>query len=819
MTTQEFKRKLAAILSADVKGYSRLMGEDEEWTVRTLSAHREIMRGLIQQHRGRIVDAPGDNVLAEFASVVDAVQCSVEIQQVLRAKNAVLPENRRMEFRIGINLGDVIEEGEQIYGDGVNIAARLEGLAEAGGICISESAYQQIENKLPLRYKYLGEHQVKNITKPVRAYRAQIEPEAAAEKKVKPRQWQRVAIGLVVAVIVVVAAVVIWKLYTPSAPKPEVASKEKITTPQPEKPSATIPIAPAPSVEPAPKEKVTPPLPEKVTKPAPPPPPKMEVASKEKMAFPLPDKPSIAVLPFVNMSEDPKQEYFSDGMTEDIITDLSKISGLMVIARNSTFTYKGKPVKVKQVAEELGVRYVLEGSVRRSGDVIRINAQLIDAMTGVHLWAKRYDGTMNKVFALQDEITQKIVSALAVQLTGGEKEQVGLRATDNIEAYNALLEGVGHFFRYTPDGTAKAAAFFKKAIELDPNYGRAYAALAHVYYQATLFTPLLPALNMSWIEGRLRLRKYTQMALKKPTPSAYNLSALLYLSRRQHKEAIFEEERGLALDPNSRECHFNMGRVLYFAGRPKEGIEYINKSWRLDPRSRLLNLVALGWAHFCMGETAEAATFYEQALKLHPEATSTIPLAAFYAALGRDQDARAMLEMLRKKQGAVLDVGAVMFSNPFRDRAIVDRYAEGLLKAGLAPARISGGYFPASKENQLTGEEIKSLLLGSKITGIDRDGQQWWVDREKNGEFTWRGPALKDPVTQKITSAPTLAGPNSDRGKSRIEGDMICHQFEKSYWGLEFCGTVFRNPKGTNESKDEYFFCNDIGFEPFSLVR
>ena len=288
MTTQEVKRKLTAILSADVKGYSRLMGEDEEWTVRTLNAYKEMMRSLIQQHRGRIVDAPGDNVLAEFASVVDAVQCSVEIQQVLRAKNAVLPENRRMEFRIGINLGDVIEEGEQIYGDGVNIAARLEGLAEAGGICISESAYQQIENKLPLRYKYLGEHQVKNIAKPVRAYRAQIEPEGAIEKKAKPRQWQRAAIGLVVVVIVVVAALVIWKLYTPSAPQPEVASKEKITVPQPEKPSATIPTAPAPSVEPAPKEKVTPPSPEKVTKPAPPPAPKMEVASKEKMAFPCP---------------------------------------------------------------------------------------------------------------------------------------------------------------------------------------------------------------------------------------------------------------------------------------------------------------------------------------------------------------------------------------------------------------------------------------------------------------------------------------------------------------------------------------------------
>jgi class 3 adenylate cyclase len=263
MTTQEVKRKLAAILSADVKGYSRLMGEDEEWTVRTLSAYRKIIRNLIQQYRGRVVDAPGDNLLAEFASVVDAVQCAVEIQQVLRAKNAVLPETRRMDFRIGINLGDVIEEGEQIYGDGVNIAARVEGLAEAGGICISGSAYEQIENKLPLKYDYLGEHEVKNIAKPVRVYRAQIESDAVVRKP-------------------------------------------------------------------------------------------LEVASEEKMAFPLPDKPSIAVLPFVNMSEDPKQEFFSDGMTEEIITALSKSPYLFVIARQSTFAYKGKPVKVSRWAGSWG---------------------------------------------------------------------------------------------------------------------------------------------------------------------------------------------------------------------------------------------------------------------------------------------------------------------------------------------------------------------------------------------------------------------------------------------------------------------------------
>ena len=768
MTAEKFKRKLAAILSADVKGYSRLMGEDEEGTVRTLNAYLGAITGFIQKHQGRLVVTAGDSVLAEFASVVDAVRCAVEIQEELKDRNKDLPEGKRMEFRIGVNLGDVVEEGDNILGDGVNVAARVQSLADGGGICISGMVYENIKNKLALGYEYLGEQTVKNIADPVRVYRVRMESETVSakvvqEKKPARKGLSKAALGII-AVVVIAGAVILYQFA----------------------------LRPSPS--------------------------KTEVASKEKMAFPLPDKPSIAVLPFVNMSEDPKQEYFSDGITEDIITDLSKISGLLVIARNSTFSYKGKSVKVKQVAEELGVRYVLEGSVRRAGDEIRINAQLIDAMTGHHLWAERYDGTMSKIFALQDKITQKIVSALEVKLTGGEKEQVGQKGTDNIEAYNALLEGGNHFLRYTPDGSAKAAAFFKKAIELDPNYGRAYAALAQVYYQATLFTALLSGHKMSWIEARLRLREYTQMAMKKPTSDAYNISSLMYLSRRQHKEAISELERGLALDPNSPGCHINMGRALYLAGRPKEGIEYLNKWMRLDPRNPFVYLVALGWAHFCMGEIAEAATFMEQALSLNPEAAG-ISLAAFYALLGRDQDARAMLEMRRKKSGVAPDVSIPMFGMPFRDRAIVDRYAEGLLKAGLAPARISGGYFPAFKENQLTGEEIKSLLLGSRITGIDQDGQQWWVDRKKNGEFTWRGPALRDPYTQKIISAPTLAGPNSDRGQSRIEGDMICHHFEKLYWGLEFCGTVFRNPKGTNESKDEYFFCNDIGFTPFSLLR
>lgn len=304
MSPEEFKRKLIAIFSADVQGYSRLMGEDEDVTIRTLTSYRELMSTLIQKHRGRVVDSPGDNLLAEFLSVVDAVRCAVEIQEEFRVRNAELPENRRMEFRIGINLGDVVEEGERIYGDGVNITARVEGLAEGGGICISGTVYDSIKNKLSLSYESLGEHTVKNIKDPVRIYRMRIGPEAAApvvrEEKAGPRRRQKAVLAVVALLIVAAGAWAIWNFYFR--------------------------------------------------------PPAIEPASIEKMVYPLPDKPSIAVLPFANMSGDPEQGYFSDGITEEIITALSKVPKLFVIARNSTFTYKGKPVKIKQVAEELGVR-------------------------------------------------------------------------------------------------------------------------------------------------------------------------------------------------------------------------------------------------------------------------------------------------------------------------------------------------------------------------------------------------------------------------------------------------------------------------------
>jgi adenylate cyclase len=406
MTTQEVKRKLTAILSADAKGYSRLMGEDEESTARTLNAYKEVMTDLIQHHRGRVVGTAGDSMLAEFASVVDGVRCAVEIQKELKTRNAELSESRRMEFRIGVNLGDVIEDGEQILGDGVNIAARLESLSEAGGICISGTAYDQVENKLSLGYEYLGEQAVKNIAKPVRVYRVLMEPEATGkvigEKKVKPRQWQMATMGLVVVVIVVVAAGAIWRLY----------------------------LRPVP--------------------------PLVEVASKEKMALPLPDKPSIAVLPFANMSDDPKQEYLADGFAEEIINGLSKCPHILVIARNSSFTYKGKPVKVQLVAGDLGVRNVLEGSLRKTDDKVRITVQLIDALTGQHLFSERYDRELKDILVMQDEITMKILDAVQVKLTAGEDARLRTKGTKNLDAYLKLMQARQYMLFFNKENYALA---------------------------------------------------------------------------------------------------------------------------------------------------------------------------------------------------------------------------------------------------------------------------------------------------------------------------------------------------------------------------
>jgi adenylate cyclase len=615
MATGDVKRKLTAIFSADVEGYSSLMEEDELATVETLTSHKETMGKLIRQYRGRVVDSTGDNLLAEFGSVVDAVQCAVEVQQVLSAKNEALPENRRMNFRIGINSGDVIEEGDLIYGDGVNVAARVESLAKGGGISISGTAYDQLGKKLPLGYEYLGEQEVKNIEKPVRVYR--VLPEAEAAGKVR---WAAVAL------IVVAAALAFWNFYFR--------------------------------------------------------PPPIEVASKEKMAFELPDKPSIAVLPFDNLTGDPEQEYFSDGITEAIINGLSKITNLFVIARKSSFTYKGKQVKVQQVSEELGVRYVLEGSVQKSGDRVRITAQLVDAIKGHHLWSNNYDRDLKDIFSLQDEIMMKIMTALRVKLTEGEQARVWAKGIKNVQAYLKLLKGTEHYIKRTPSDNKLARQFFKEVIEIDPESSVAYAFLSYTHIMENVFRTSK--------DPKKSLQTAFEMAEKALTLDESNPDGHLALSwarmhNREHDMSIAAAERGVALSPNYALANRRLGVGLIFSGRPAEAIPWIKKAMRLNPFDKAMFPAMLGLAYFSLKQYDEAISILKDVVRDNPNfMQGHIFLANTYAELGYEEEARAETkEVLRLNPKFSLKGVERIARRVWKKPSDQDRWIEAHRKAGV----------------------------------------------------------------------------------------------------------------------------------------
>jgi adenylate cyclase len=640
MDLPRVERKLTTILHADVHGYSRLMGADEVATLRTLTAYRQVTDPLIQQHRGRVVGSAGDSILAEFASVVEAVQCAIEIQQELKARNTELPPGRRMEFRIGINLGDVIVEGEQIYGDGVNIAARLESLAEPGGICIAGAVYEQIKNKLALKYEDLGEQRVKNIAEPVRVWRIRLEesespqsgvrsPESKGDRH-KPRQVDIAHLRWVVAGFVLIAGTIVAVRYF-SRPPLSPQSSALVT-----------------QAEPTP-------------------------------ALSLPDKPSIVVLPFVNMSEDPKQDYFSDGLTEDLTSDLSKISSLFVIARNSAFTYKGKAAKVQEISKELGVRYVLEGSVRKAEDQVRITTQLIDGTTGGHLWSERYDRPLKDIFALQDEVVRKIVTTLKLQLTLWEQGYLVRKRTDNLEAYDLYLRGLEYFRRTTEEALAQARQIWEKAVELDPKYAEAYAWLSWTYGVEWIF---------QWSQDPQTLERAFELAQKvvaldNSLPMAHSMLGYVYLWKKQHEQAIAEAERGIALDPNDAENYAALGNILIFAGRPQEGIGLIEKAMRLNPRYPPYYLLWLGIAYRLTGQHEEAIAAQKRALTRSPDMLPAHrELAVIYSELGREAEARAATaEVLRTSPNFSLEV--FRQRHPYKDPAVLERTLAALRKAGL----------------------------------------------------------------------------------------------------------------------------------------
>ncbi len=561
------ERRLAAIFAADVAGYSRLIGADEEGTLERLMAHRrELIDPKIAEHQGRIVKTTGDGVLVEFASPVKAVRCAMEVQHGMVDRNADVPQEQRIEFRIGINLGDVIVEDGDIYGDGVNVAARLEGIAEPGAVYISRAVRDFVNDQTEVALEDLGEKPLKNIAKPVRVFRI-----AAPDRAV-----------------------------------------------------AAPPAAGSPA---------------------------------------LPHKPSIAVLPFANMSGDAEQEYFSDGMTEDLITDLSKISALFVIARNSSFAYKGQSVKVQEIGRDLGVRFVLEGSIRKAGNRVRITAQLIDAGSGGHLWAERFDRDLTDIFATQDEVVEKIVRALAVTLTQGEERRLRRRGTGNVQAYEFWLRARELLSRSTREGVAQARAMHLRAMISD--------------YVSDWAPDPAQALD----ESERWARRALELDDQEPVSHMALGNALLW--RRDLEGALAEFRRMIALDPNFAQGHTAIGLALMYAGRPAEALESMAIATRPDPHHSSIVLHFLAQAHFSLGQYETAAKqLLERIARTPGTDSSRMLLASCYGHLGRADDAHAAwAELLKVNPGFSLTQRERVL--PYKNAADFQRIAEGLAKAGL----------------------------------------------------------------------------------------------------------------------------------------
>jgi TolB-like protein/class 3 adenylate cyclase/Flp pilus assembly protein TadD len=589
MAQDRVDRRLAAILAADIAGYSRLMGVDEEGTLRQLKAHRkELVDPKITEHRGRIVKTTGDGMLVEFVSVVDAVRCAVDIQRAMVERNASIPADKRIEFRIGLNVGDIIIDGDDIFGDGVNVAARLETLADPGGIMVSSVVHDQVRDKLSFGFDDMGEQSVKNIARPIGVHRVSLADAS---------------------------------------------------------PLATTQLAAASKSDPAKSS-----------------------------------RPSIAVLPFVNMSGDPEQEYFADGISEDIITGLSKLRWFFVIARNSSFAYKGKTVDVKRAARELSVRYVLEGSVRRAGNRVRITAQLIDASTNNHVWADRYDGDLTDIFALQDEITKKVVAAIEPRLLEAEGARALTRAPADLDAWELVARASSIFWRMTPADSEAAISLYREAVRQHREYAPAHSMLA---------VALLMSGFIGWTTITANLKDAADLAaraaeLDGSDPWAHLALGQLATMRRQTDAAVHAFQRALELNPNFAAAHGFLGYALALDGQFEPAVEHLNQALSLSPHDpqNIVFMIGLGQAHYQAGRYNEAVKYSQNIAQQRPEHFGAHrQLCASLAQAGRMEEARATLERLKQLQPNV-SLAWVNENLPLTSQAM-KKYLDGFRKAGL----------------------------------------------------------------------------------------------------------------------------------------
>jgi adenylate cyclase len=619
------QRRLAAILLTDIVGYSRLMGLDEEDTIARQKAHLEdVIAPRITAHGGRIVKTTGDGLLVEFPSVVDAVKCAIEVQEELANRDANTPEDRRIQYRMGINLGDIVNDGNDILGDGVNVAARLERLATPGGICISGAVYEHLAGKVDNVFEDAGEQRVKNVPRPVHVWRWRANG-ATDQRRLAPTLLRKRSI-LVVAGMALAALIsgLAWlQLSYPGLPTSS-KSATNVTTNS--------------------------------------------------------ERPALAVLPFDNMSRDPEQEYFSDGITQDLITDLSQISGLVVIARNSTFAYKGTTAKLQKIALELGASHVLTGSVRKAGERIRINAQLIDAATKHEIWADRYDRQLSDVFALQDEVTQRIVSSLSVRLNLSEKDRLAHSQKVIPEAYDMLLRGIDRYRRLTKESVAGSREFFKKAIAIDQNFARAHADLALTYITAANLG--FSEKNEKAVDKALEIAKFA-LKLDGKLPQTHFVLAAVYRAQRKYDKALAAARKAVELDPNYADGYFQVALNLNYSGRPNDGLVEIEKAMRLNPRHPFFYVLVLGQSYYLLGQYEKALQQFERVKAANPEFGQVHKfLAATYVALEQIDDAEWEIEELRAVIPNI-SLKKEVFSAPFKDKRVLDVYLSRLRKAGL----------------------------------------------------------------------------------------------------------------------------------------